>query len=384
MRTLERIFIEERIYKKIETMKTAEGVIKAVLTGFEPFRAELIRDVTEDDVDRLLKIPIRRISLYDINKNRAEVEEIKARIREINKLLKNLTAYAISVLDGILSRLDPVETARKTRIDRFSKVDVKEAVTRDTPLKYDAETGYLGTAVASGAEILKVTPYDRVLVMRKSGVYTVMDVPEKLFVDAGLWYCGFSEKEILSKVLFTVIYRDPKSGFPCIKRCRVEGYILNRDYLIAPEGAEILYVGTKDKFLFTLNYVPIPRLKTLKQSFKAQDYAEKGLKAQGVRLANREVKSVEAEDGKKGGVAKSGVTKEPDLFDAAETPPETAQKRSTTVAEKAAVKPAAKGLKAAATQAAQKATAKPSAKPSPKPAEGKKKAAPKAAPTKKK
>ena len=107
LRTLERIFIEERIYKRIEEMKTEAAVNKAVITGFEPFRAELIRPVSADDVVHLLKIPIRRISLYDINKNRQEVEDIKARIKEINRLLKNLTAYAVSVLDGILELLPP-------------------------------------------------------------------------------------------------------------------------------------------------------------------------------------------------------------------------------------------------------------------------------------
>ncbi len=295
-RTLERIFIEERIYKKIETMKTAEGVISAVLKGFEPFTAELIREVTEEDVERLLKIPIRRISLYDINKNRAEVAEINARIKEINKLLKNLVAYAITVLDGILARLDAKESGRRTEISRFTKVDVKEAVTRDTPLRYDEETGYLGTSVSGGTEILKVTPYDRILVMRRSGVYTIMDVPEKIFVDKGMWYCGFSDKEVLSKVLFTVVYRDGKTGYPCIKRCRIEGFILNRDYFIVPEGATVLYLGTKEKFSFNLKYKPKLRLKKLEQTFKAQDYAEKGLKALGVRLAPREAVSAIPEE----------------------------------------------------------------------------------------
>ena len=184
---------------------------------------------------------------------------------------------------------------RITKVDRFTKVDVKEAVTRDLPLRYDEETGYLGLAVASGKELMRVTPYDRIVVLRRSGVYTVMDVPDKVFVDKGLWYCGFSEKEELSKVLFTVVYRYPKTGFPCIKRCRISGYILNRDYFIAPEGAEVLFVSTKDKCSFTVNYVPKPRLKTLSSNFKAQEYPEKGLKAQGVRLANREVESVTVE-----------------------------------------------------------------------------------------
>lgn len=305
MRTLERIFIEERIYKKIEQMKTADGVIKAVIKGFEPFAKELIREVTEEDVDKLLKIPIRRISLYDINKNREEVQAINARIKEIKRLLKNLVGYAVSVLRSFLGKLDPVLTARKTELARFTKVDVKEAVTRDTPLRYDADSGYLGTSVSGGQEILKVTPYDRVIVMRRSGVYTVMDVPEKLFVDKGMWYCGFSEKEALSKVLFTIVYKDAKTGFPCVKRCRIEGYILNRDYMLVPDGSEILYVGTKDKFAFTVKYKPKPRIKTLEESFKAQDFAEKGLKAQGVRIATREASSVTVDEAAHAGLKKA-------------------------------------------------------------------------------
>ncbi len=337
MRTLERIFIEERIYKKIESMKTADGVIKAVLRGFEPFEKELIREVTEDDVDRLLKIPIRRISLYDINKNREEVAAINARIKEINRLLKNLVGYAISVLKSFLGKLDAETTKRRTELARFTKVDVKEAVTRDTSLRYDAESGYLGTSVSSGAELMKVTPYDRIIVLRRSGVYTVMDVPEKLFVDKGIWYCGFSEKEVLSNVLFTIIYRDGKTGYPCIKRCRIEGYILNRDYMLVPDGSDILYVGTKDKFSFTVKYVPKPRLKTLEETFKAHDFAEKGLKTLGVRLANREAKSASLAEM----VAAGGLRKAAEKLQEKESAPKAKASSATKAASKSA-KPAPK------------------------------------------
>lgn len=293
LRTLERIFIEERIYKKIETMKTAETVIAAVLSGFEPFKAELIRAVCEDDVERLLKIPIRRISLYDINKNRQEVAEINARLKEIAKLLKNLTTYAVSYLDSVLAKLDITETSRRTEIVRFGKVDVREVVKRDISLRYDTKTGYLGSAVTGGTELFKVTPYDRILVLRKSGIYTVFDVPDKLFVDAGMWYCGFAEKEEISKVLFTVIYRDPKTLYAYIKRCHIEQYILNRDYMITPDGMEVLHIDTREKFTFTLHYKAKPRVRTLKESFKAGDYDEKGLKTLGVRLSVRETETID-------------------------------------------------------------------------------------------
>ena len=291
LRTLERIFIEERIYKKIETMKTAESVIKAVIKGFEPFKAELIREVTEEDVDRLLKIPIRRISLYDIQKNRAEVQEISARLKEIARLLKSLKKYALSVLDGILAKLPPEITARKTEITGFTKVDVKEAVNRDVSLRYDEATGYLGTSVTTGKEILKVSPYDRIFILRKSGVYTVMDVPDRLFVDTGMWYCGFAEKEVLSQILFTVIYKDEKTQYPYIKRARVESYILNRDYLFVPDTATVLYASTAENFEFTVQYAPKPRTKKNEARFTTADYPEKGLKAQGVRLAEREAEA---------------------------------------------------------------------------------------------
>lgn len=293
LRTLERIFIEERIYKKIEQMKTEETVIKAVKDGFKPFKEELLRPVTDEDVDHLLKIPIRRISLYDINKNRKEVQAINARIKEINRLLKHLVEYAISYLDGIEGKLDPKTIKRRTTVTNIKTVDVKSVVRRDTPLKYNEDSGYLGTAVSGGEEIMKITPFDRIIYVRKSGIFTVTESPSKVFVGPELRYCGFADKESLSKVLFTIIYRDPKTQFAYIKKCKVAAYIMNRDYFFAPDGMEVLWVDTRKNFEFTLNYVKKPRIKVLQEKFNTSDYAEKGLKAQGVRIASKEVQSVD-------------------------------------------------------------------------------------------
>ncbi|WP_461247938.1 DNA topoisomerase IV subunit A, partial [Treponema sp. R6D11] len=106
LRTLERIFIEERIYKGIEKMKTAKGVQDAVVAGFKPFLKEVgSRGISDDDVEHLLRIPIRRISLYDINKAKDEMEQIQARIKEINSPLKNITAYSVAWLKGIIAKI---------------------------------------------------------------------------------------------------------------------------------------------------------------------------------------------------------------------------------------------------------------------------------------
>jgi topoisomerase-4 subunit A len=297
LRTLERIFIEERIYKGIEKMKTAEGVTKAVIDGFKPFLKEIgTRGVSPEDVEHLLRIPIRRISLYDINKARAEMEEIQARIKEINGHLKNITAYALSFLDGIITKIKANEElgkgARKTRVGKFDKVDVKEVVKKDLELKYDKESGYLGTAV-TGEVTAEVSPFDRILTLKNNGSWSVTDLPEKAFVGPGAWWIGVADKEALASIVFTIIYKEADAGHPCIKRCVIEGWIMNKDYSLVPEGAQVLHIDTREKFVFTLHYVPKPRLKILTETFKAQNYAVRGLKAGGIRLSSKEVKKAE-------------------------------------------------------------------------------------------
>ena len=286
-------------------MKTAEDVAKAVRKGFVPFKAELIREITDDDIEHLLQIPIRRISLFDINKNREQVLAINARLKEIAKRLKHLTACAVEYLEGMIEKFKKLEeTAKKeekdfslerhTQLASFSAVDVKEVARRDISLRYD-DKGYLGTNVSGGRELMKVTPFDRVFVVRKSGIFTVCDVPDRLFVDKGMYWCNLAEKEIIQKVLWTVIYKDPKTGYAYIKRCRVADWIMNRDYSFAPDGMEVLHVDTRQKFTFTLKFVKKPRMKIHEQTYKAQSFDEKGFKAAGVRLEARELESVEVE-----------------------------------------------------------------------------------------
>jgi topoisomerase-4 subunit A len=278
-------------------MKTAKGVEDAVIAGFKPFAKEVgPRGVSHDDVDHLLKIPIRRISLYDINKARDEMQQIQDRIKEINGFLKNITAYSLRFLDGIIAKVKANEElgkgVRKTKVGAFDKIDVKEVVKRDIELKYDKKTGYLGTAV-NGAVVAEVGPFDRILTLRKNGSYFVADLSDKAFVGSDAWWIGVADKDILSETIFTIIYKDKESGFACIKRFTIEGWIMNKEYYLVPDGAVVLHVDTRPKFSFTVRYVPKPRLKVLAETFKAQDYNVRGLKAGGVRLAAKEAAKVD-------------------------------------------------------------------------------------------
>ena len=102
----------------------------------------------------------------------------------------------------------------------FQKVDIREAAQRNLKLHYDKDTGYLGYNV-NGNVLFDVSPYDRVLVIRKTGAYSVMDVQDKLFVDKGMLYCGLMEKDKSTEIIFNVVFKNNQTGFPYVKRCTI-------------------------------------------------------------------------------------------------------------------------------------------------------------------
>ena len=294
-RTLEQIFIEERIYKKIETVKTAQGVIDAVLKGLAPFADIIRREVTTEDVERLLRIPIRRISLYDINKAKEEMRQIENEIKEIKKHLKNIVAYAVGYLEEIKKEFPAETMKRKTEITSFTQVAEKQAAKRDQPLYYDAETGYLGLGVRSGKELFRVSEFDRILMIPKGGFFKVVKVSEKLFVDKGLQFACLADKEEIEKLIFTAIYKEKKSGNICLKRFKIEKFITDKAYPFIPEDSSLLKLTTKTDVAVNITYEPAPRVKILEETFRVSDYLVKGWKAAGVRLTSKKVKSLKWE-----------------------------------------------------------------------------------------
>ncbi|MFP4112766.1 MAG: DNA topoisomerase IV subunit A [Spirochaetota bacterium] len=289
-RTLERIFVEERLYKRIEEERTAEAVENTVIESFEPYKNEIRRRVTPEDVERLLKIPIRRISRYDIEKAKKEIREIRERLEEIKHHLTNITQYAIDYMGDVVNDYRS-DYPRRTTIGSFDKVDVREAAARNLSLRYDGKTGYLGYEVSSGKELFKVSPYDRVLVVRASGAYSVRNVPEKLFVGKGMLSCGLADKEVLAETVFTIVYRDKETSYPYLKRTKIEQFILDKGYEIVPENAQVLALTTRDGVVANVKYKNKKNVRVLEQDFEVDDYLIKGVKAQGVRLATREATS---------------------------------------------------------------------------------------------
>ncbi len=292
-RTLERIFIEERIYKRIEEEKTSEGVSTAVLSGFEPFLESLQREIEEDDVVRLLKIPIRRISLFDISKNQEEIKTINGRLKEIDYHLKHLTEYALDFLKEL--KKDPVvlQTPRRSTIGSFEKVAVREAAVRNLSLKYDPATGYLGYEVKKGNEQFLVSPFDRILVIQKDGTYYVCDAPDKLFVGKQMRFCSLADKEELENTVFTIIYQETSLKYLFIKRCRITQFIINKTYTLVPEGKFKLYtLSTYDDARITIQFKSGKGYKSLEDKTYFSRFLIKGVKANGVRLTTKEAQTL--------------------------------------------------------------------------------------------
>ena len=283
-KTLEQIFIANRIYKAIEEVSTAPRIPVVVLEGLEPFAADIDREVTREDVDALLTIPIRRISLYDLGKAEKEMQEIRKRLKEIETTLAAIIPYTIAFLERLVEKHGS-EFPRKTEVVSFAKVDVREAANRELELRYDRKTGYLGCEV-EGRVLFEVSQYDRVLVMRKDGTYSVTDAPGRLFVGKELLHCGFVDKNLV----FTVIFKE-RNGHTFIKRCRIDKFILNRTYGLVPEDCKVLKLTTRLDRKVVLDYKPKPRLRVLRQEFSIAEYPVRGLRAGGIRISTRELKS---------------------------------------------------------------------------------------------
>ncbi len=291
-RTLERIFVEERVYKRIEQKRTQEAVFNAVKTGFEPYKEQLVRDVSDEDVERLLKIPIRRISLFDIEKNEQEIDEINANIQKVEYNLTHLAEYSINVLTDIKGCVNEVLKERKTTISDFKMIDVKEVAKRDLDLKYDALTGYLGTSLKAGNSICKVSEYDKILVVQKNGTYYCTNVADKAFVGKDIAYCGLADKQTLDPLVFTVIYQEKKSKITYIKRCKLSGFIMNKPYelLPDPEQYSMKKLSVFEDAEVTITYKGPSRVKETVLHFS--DYLIKGAKAGGVIITKKEIASI--------------------------------------------------------------------------------------------
>ena len=284
-RTLERIFIEERIYKKIEQAKTNDAVVKAVYEGFKPFEQQLVRAITDDDVNRLLAVRIRRISLFDINQHREQIEKVTSDIAETKKHLKQLIRYAINHLEMLLAKYGPLYP-RLTKKSRFDEVEAKEVAFKAFKVSYDREKGYVGHKAGGEEFKLECTSFDKLLLVFSDGHYKVVELQEKLFIGPDLLYCGIPDRD----QIFTVAYATRDASF--LKRVNFGGFIMNKEYELAPPKSKVLFFEEGTPQLLYIRYKPAPHQKINQQTCKPAELEVKGAKTVGRQLSIKAVSSI--------------------------------------------------------------------------------------------
>ena len=284
-KTLAQIFFENRIYKRIEECPDLESTYREVFAGLEPFRSKLFRDVTTDDIDKLLALPVRRIARFDIEKNQRELREITEKIKEIKHHLAHLVEYAISYLTEIKEKYGK-DFPRHTEIEKIEQIDRTKAALNNIKIGWDRRNGYVGTAVKSD-DTLVCNEFDRFVCIAKNGKYRVIPLPpEKLFVDR-----LYDFRRYDANVEYGIIYREKKSGKYYGKRSSFGGYILEKEYQLIPPGAVMELFTPRPDAIYTI-VEEDKKGKEIVSELNLMELPRRSAKARGVLLFSRKVNKI--------------------------------------------------------------------------------------------
>jgi topoisomerase-4 subunit A len=239
--SLERIFIENKIYRDIEEMTTRDTVIKAVDNGLKPHIKLLKRAVTEDDILRLLDIRIMRISKFDSNKAQDKIESLEGDIEQVKHHLEHLINFAIKYFVKLKEKYGKGRE-RQTELRIFDDIEATKVVLRNTKLYVNKEEGFVGTSLKKDEYITDCSDIDDVIVFLRSGKMMITKVDAKTFVGKDIIHIAIFDKSD-KRTIYNMIYRDGKSGPSYIKRFNVSGVTRDKAYDLTNEtaGSQVLY-----------------------------------------------------------------------------------------------------------------------------------------------
>jgi topoisomerase-4 subunit A len=246
--SLERIFIEERIYRNIEKSKTWESVLHEIRTGLKPFLKNLRRDVTDEDITRLTEIRIKRISAYNRFQADEALKKIEDGIKDTKANLKKLTDYAIAWFEMLQEKYGK-GLKRRTSYDELEEIKASEVVSANQRLYVNREDGFIGLNWRQHEFVQECTILDSALTIMADGSLKVSKVADKVFMGRDIIHCAVFPKDGDTK-FYTVIYQDKESGKAFAKKFQIGGLSRDKLYpLTKSEGSKIVYleVSAKEK-----------------------------------------------------------------------------------------------------------------------------------------
>jgi len=279
--SLEKIFIENRIYRDIEEAETWEAVIKAIDDGLKPFKKLLKREVTEDDIVRLTEIKIKRISKFDAFKADEEIRGLEKSIEETEKNLRNLTRYTIRWYEDLQKKYGK-DRERRTEILSFDRVDRTQVVALTETLYLDAKNGFAGYGLKKEEPVERCSTLDDIITFTQDGKMRVMKIAEKVFVGQRPLRVAILRKD--EDLIYSMIYRDGRDGSILAKRFRVGGITRDKEYELTKgtAGSRILYFAvhkTEEESAAQMLLVHLKSALRMRNLIRPLHFSEFGIKS---------------------------------------------------------------------------------------------------------
>jgi len=297
--SLERIFIENRIYRDIEEEETWKGVISAIDRGLQPHTKYLKRYVTEVDIARLTEIRIKRISKFDIEKAQQKIDDLENQIAETKGYLKNLISYAVDYFKRLKTNYGEGKE-RKTEIRTFDDVDATKVIIRNTKLFVNREEGFIGTGLKRDEYVCDCSDIDDIIVFTKEGKMIVTKVGSKTFIGKNIIHVAVFKKKD-SRTIYNMIYKDGKAGASYIKRFAVTSVTRDREYDLTNGklASNILYFSANpngEGEVVTILLRQVGSIKKLKWDINFASINIKGRVSKGNIVTKNAVKRVELKE----------------------------------------------------------------------------------------
>tara|TARA_R110000868_G_scaffold4211_13_gene26646 strand:- start:47726 stop:50413 length:2688 start_codon:yes stop_codon:yes gene_type:complete len=297
--SLERIFIENRIYRDIEEEETWEGVIKAIDEGLKPHTKHLKRIVTEDDIARLTEIRIKRISKFDIDKAQQLIDGLEDKIAEVNHHLAHLINFAIDYFKNLKLKYGK-DRERKSEIRVFDDIEATKVAIRNTKLYVNREEGFVGTSLKRDEYITDCSDIDDIIIMTKSGEMMITKVDAKTFVGKNIIHVAVFKKKD-KRTIYNMVYKDGKGGPSYIKRFNVTGVTRDRIYDLTngSPNSEILYFSENpngEAEIITVLLRQAGSIKKLKWDIDFSDVLIKGRASKGNIVTKYAIKRIELKE----------------------------------------------------------------------------------------
>ena len=286
MSSLEKIFIENRIYQLMEECTSREAAYAAVGKGLEPFARLLRREITLDDIVKLTELRMIRISRYDAFKADEHIRNVEDEIKQVKHDLAHLIDYAVAYFTRIRDKYGK-NCERKTELRSFDSIEATKVVVANAKLYVNREEGFFGIGAAMRKDefVCDCSDIDDVIVITKEGKYIITKVSDKAFFAKNIYYIGIFKRND-ERTIYNVLYRDGRNGPVMMKRCAIKGITRDREYDITKgtPKSDILYMSVNpngEAEILKVYFKPRPRLKKLIVDLNFSELAIKGRQSQG-------------------------------------------------------------------------------------------------------